>query len=155
MSPVSGTLIPSDYMQRYVILESWRIVQSGWSITNSSSSGTPYTTPAGHTPAWSTRISWHKASAFEPTSYSELISNSTAVVHTLGILLEDTGYKSSVRGGDVLGVGKALLGGLGILGDGEGNPLKKGKEGGYERINRDSGGSSSLRYGTGYMVQPH
>jgi hypothetical protein len=67
-----------------------------------------------------------------------LISSSSAVVHTLGILLEDQGYKSSVRGGNVFGLGKALLGGL--TGS-QGNPLKtkEAKQMGYEGMNRDSG----------------
>jgi hypothetical protein len=63
-------------------------------------------------------------------------------VYTLGILLEDQGYKDSVRGGSILGVGKAVLGGLfgGDVSGGSGNPLKgKGREGSYERVNRDSG----------------
>lgn len=60
------------------------------------------------------------------------------MVHTLGILLEDQGYKSSVRGGDVLGLGKAVLGGM--TGS-QGNPLKgkEAKKMGYEGMNRDSG----------------
>jgi hypothetical protein len=33
-------------------------------------------------------------------------------VHTLGILLEDTGYKKAIREGSPVGVGKAILGGL-------------------------------------------
>jgi hypothetical protein len=62
------------------------------------------------------------------------------VVHTLGILLEDQGYKSSVRGGNIFGLGKAVLGGL--TGS-QGNPLKSqdAKKTGYEGMNRDSGWS--------------
>jgi hypothetical protein len=59
-------------------------------------------------------------------------------VHTLGILLEDAGYKRAVRDGDVFGVVKAFLrGGAG----GNGNPLKGREESqrGYEGMNRDSG----------------
>lgn len=105
-----------------------------------SQSGTPYKTPAGHTPTWSTKVDWHAGSAFDPSSYSSLVSSSSAVVHTLGVLLEDQGYKSSVRGGDVFGLGKALLGGL--TGS-QGNPLKtkEAKRMGYEGMNRDSGQS--------------
>lgn len=103
-----------------------------------SQSGTPYKTPAGHTPSWSTKVNWHAGSAFDPSSYQSLISSSSAVVHTLGILLEDQGYKSSVRGGSIFGLGKAVLGGL--TGS-QGNPLKgkKAKDMGYEGMNRDSG----------------
>jgi hypothetical protein len=60
------------------------------------------------------------------------------VVHTLGILLEDTGYKSAVRRNDVLGLAKAVMGGIS---GGDGNPLKSKEEKrrGYEGMNRDSG----------------
>jgi len=68
-----------------------------------------------------------------------LISESTAVVHTLGILLEDQGYKAAVNGGNVFGVVKALAAGLS---GSNGNPLKNkvDKRRGYEGMNRDSGG---------------
>jgi len=64
-------------------------------------------------------------------------------VHTLGILLEDQGYKSSVQGGNIFGLGKAVLGGL--TGS-RGNPLKSqdAKEKGYEGMNRDSGKGYSV-----------
>lgn len=108
---------------------------------NTSSSGKPFTTPAGHTPKWVERVNWHKASAFEPASYKEFIGNATAVVHTLGILLEDKGYKQAVRDGNVLEVLQAL--GKGATGSGEAsNPLKTSKDrsSSYDAMNRDSGG---------------
>lgn len=82
-------------------------------------------------------VKWHKASAFEPDTYRPLVSESTAVVHTLGILLEDAGYKKAVRSGNPLGVGKALLGGL----FGTPSPLrtKEERRAGYDGMNRDSG----------------
>lgn len=107
-----------------------------------SSSGTPYTTPAGHTPKWVSRVQWHRASAFEPDTFADLISNKTAVVHTLGILLEDAGYKAAVRSGNPLGVLKAVA--QGVLGSGvDSNPLKTTaeKRRGYDAMNRDSGES--------------
>ncbi|WVR03372.1 hypothetical protein IAU60_000363 [Kwoniella sp. DSM 27419] len=114
-------------------------VVKGWEVSSMSSSGKPYTTPAGHTPAWVPRVQWHSASAFEPSSYRSLVEGSTAVVHTLGILLEDSGYKQSVRSGDVLGLARSLVKASG-LGGGNGNPLKTEEERrkGYEGMNRDS-----------------
>lgn len=109
--------------------------------SNHSSSGKPYTSPAGHTPKWVHGVEWHKASAFEPSSYASLVASSSAVVHTLGILLEDSGYKQAVREGNVLGIVRAL--GNGLAGSGSGNPLKTTEErrAGYEGMNRDSGES--------------
>ncbi|KAK8845366.1 hypothetical protein IAR55_006079 [Kwoniella newhampshirensis] len=123
-------------------------VGKGWDVSSMSSSGKPYATPAGHTPAWVPQVKWHAASAFSPDSYSSLIQESTAVVHTLGILLEDAGYKQSVKSGDVLGLVKSFASSLGG-GGGNGNPLKSERNGnplkseeerrrGYEGMNRDS-----------------
>lgn len=103
-----------------------------------SSSGKPYTTPAGHTPKWVESVSWHSASAFDPPSYTSLVSGSSAVVSTLGILLEDAGYKAAVRSGNVFGLLKAF--GSSISG-GNGNPLKTPEErrSGYDGMNKEAG----------------
>ncbi|KAG9123048.1 hypothetical protein FRC07_000312 [Ceratobasidium sp. 392] len=108
-------------------------------MRRSSSSGQPYRTPKGHAPAWTSKVEFYKASALEPTSYRALLEPCTAVVHTLGILLEAPRYKSAIRssslGGLVSAFGHAW--GLGAAG----NPLTKstpGEEGTYESINTES-----------------
>jgi hypothetical protein len=58
----------------------------------------------------------------------------TAVVHTLGTLLEDQRYKAAVRKGGVVGLARAFAGTFGAR-----NPLEEGGEGSYEVMNRDSG----------------
>ena len=65
-----------------------------------------------------------------------------AVVHTLGTLLEDTGYKKALRSGDVGGaVGSFMRSVTGV----RGNPLEKGQgKRNYEVLNRDSGISPHL-----------
>lgn len=67
----------------------------GWRVLSISPSGTPYHTPAGHRPAWSSspNIEWHAADALNPSSYAHLADRATAAVHTVGILLESD-YKS-------------------------------------------------------------
>ncbi|CAE6424984.1 unnamed protein product [Rhizoctonia solani] len=114
-------------------------VARGWKVTSISSSGQPYRTPKGHTPAWTKEVDFRKASAFEPSTYRELLEPCTAVVHTLGILLEAPKYKSAVRGGSLGGLVSAFghAWGLGAAG----NPLEKrvpGEEGTYEYVNRDA-----------------
>jgi hypothetical protein len=85
-------------------------------------------------------VDFRKASAFEPSTYRELLEPCTAVVHTTGTLLEAPKYKSAVRAGSLGGLvssfGQAW--GLGAAG----NPLEKrvpGEEGTYEYYNRDAG----------------
>ncbi|CAK9787041.1 NAD(P)-binding protein [Cutaneotrichosporon oleaginosum] len=114
-------------------------VAKGWDVASMSSSGKPYTTPAGHTPKWVDAVQWHRASAFEPDTYRDLIANKSAVVHTMGILFEDSEYKNAIARGDILG----LLGSVARSATGSGpasNPLKTGKEARmtYEAMNRDS-----------------
>jgi hypothetical protein len=103
-----------------------------------SKSGKPFTTPNGHLPTWTEKVEWHAASAFEPASYRSLISSSTAVVHTLGTLLEGGEYKQSIKTGDAFGtvVSGAKSAFESFNG---GNPLRKGSLGSYESVNRDSG----------------
>ncbi|EUC62240.1 NAD(P)H-binding family protein [Rhizoctonia solani AG-3 Rhs1AP] len=114
-------------------------VARGWRVTSISSSGRPYRTPKGHTPAWTREVDFRQASAFEPSTYRELLESCTAVVHTIGTLLEAPKYKSAVRGGSLGGLVSAFgqAWGLGAAG----NPLEKrvpGEEGTYEYINRDA-----------------
>lgn len=89
------------------------------------------------------QVNYHAGSAFDPASYAHLLEQSTAVVHSMGILLEGSAYKHVLKNqaGGALG---------GLLGLG-GNPLERraGKEsdaetGSYETMNRDSGASSAL-----------
>ena len=99
-----------------------------------SQSGRPFASPKGHVPTWTTAVEWHAASAFKQETYRSLVGSATAVVHTLGTLLENSGYKRAMRQSDAAG----LAGYFATLLKGD-NPLAKGTEGSYERINKDSG----------------
>ena len=110
-------------------------------VTSISSSGRPFRTPKGHTPAWAERVEWRAASAFEPEQYATLLDGKAAVVHTLGILFETGaaakhgGYKQALKNNNLFGFVGAV--GSGVAGSFSGrNPLKEGE---YERMNRDSG----------------
>ena len=85
-------------------------------------------------PAWTASVEWHAASAFKPESYRSLVGSATAVVHTLGTLLEHSSYKQAVRQSDAA----SLAGIFAKLLKGD-NPLAQGTEGSYERTNKDSG----------------
>ncbi|KAF8509254.1 NAD(P)-binding protein [Gautieria morchelliformis] len=112
----------------------------GWEVASISSSGTPFRTPKGHKPGWAAHVSWHTASALSPNTYRTLLRGRTAVVHTVGTLLEIARYKEAVRATDVGGLARAVGG---VLAGGEGrNPLKRGAStrhpASYETINRDT-----------------
>ncbi|KAE8225167.1 hypothetical protein CF319_g2052 [Tilletia indica] len=119
-------------------------VSRGWEVVSISPSGRPFTTPAGHRPGWSTSplIRWQSADALRPETYADELRSCTAVVHTIGILLESD-YKGGRAGAGEQGSG---AGGGGVLqglmkgwGFGSSNPLDEsaGKLS-YEVMNRDS-----------------
>ncbi|KAF7976348.1 hypothetical protein HWV62_7094 [Athelia sp. TMB] len=104
----------------------------GMDVTSISSSGVPYRTPAGHSPAWAAGVNWQKADALAPATYAHLLPAVDGVVHTLGTLLpEPAAYKAAVRSGSPGALLSALVGSLG-----GGNPLEGGA---YEKLNRDAG----------------
>ncbi|KAI0082640.1 mitochondrial protein [Panus rudis PR-1116 ss-1] len=107
----------------------------GMQVTSISSSGKPYTTPKGHSPAWTSKVSWQKADALDPGTYAHLMPGATAVVHTLGTLLEDPRYKEALKEGNVPKLLNAFL-----SGSTSGGRLDEPSEkpGSYELLNRDS-----------------
>jgi hypothetical protein len=65
-----------------------------------------------------------QASAFKPETYRSLVGSATAVVHTLGTLLENAGYKQAIRQSDAA----SLAGIVAKLLKGD-NPLAQGDRG--------------------------
>ncbi|KIY72183.1 NAD(P)-binding protein [Cylindrobasidium torrendii FP15055 ss-10] len=103
----------------------------GMSVTSVSSSGRPWTTPKGHSPAWTSQVNWRRGDAFNPESFASELEKADGVVHTLGTLLEDGAYKQAIRDGDIFGVTRSLMGGAS-------NPLKASGGGLYDKLNRDA-----------------
>ncbi|KAJ6572896.1 hypothetical protein B0H10DRAFT_2106251, partial [Mycena sp. CBHHK59/15] len=97
------------------------------------SSGRPYMTPKGHSPAWTAKVDWQQGDALRPETFAHLLDGAGGVVHTLGVLLEDAAYKRAVRDGDMRGLLRALAGG-------GRNPLAQTAADAptYEAVNRDS-----------------
>ena len=83
------------------------------------------------------QVTWLKGDALSPETYAHLLPVATAVVHTLGTLLEDTRYKAALKDGNV----SALLGTfVSNLVGGPGNPLEdRRKKDGYEVVNYEAG----------------
>jgi len=108
----------------------------GMQVTSISSSGKPYTSAKGHSPAWASKVDWQKGDALIPETYAHIMPTVGGVVHTLGTLLEDGQYKKALGEGSLGGLLGAFAGGFG----GGGNPLERGEanKSGYEVINRDT-----------------
>lgn len=81
-------------------------------------------------------MNWQTGNALLPETYAHLLPGVTAVVHTLGTLLEDSNYKAALKDSNIA----ALLGTFVSRLTSSENPLEdRSKEGGYEQLNRDSG----------------
>jgi len=104
----------------------------GWEVTSLSRSGQPFKSSKGHSPAWTKRVNWLTGSASDPSTYASILPTCTALVHTIGILLESD-YKS----GDPRDLLRGLLNGPLSWFSGGRNPLDE-TEKSYENVNRDS-----------------
>jgi nucleoside-diphosphate-sugar epimerase len=107
----------------------------GYEVTSVSSSGNPYRTPKGHTPAWVANVDWQTGDAFNPDTFAHLFPQVDGVVHTLGILLEDGEYKQAVRDANIPQLLSSLF--WSVTGD-TGNPLRRGSSAGSDRTTYES-----------------
>lgn len=98
-------------------------------------------------PTWASSVEWAKADILKPETYKPFLSGASAVVHTMGILLE-ADYKGVVQGREPLISGlqrafsTAKLGSQNPLQRREGEALQPKEKDGqltYELMNRDSG----------------
>ncbi|KAK0503332.1 hypothetical protein EDD18DRAFT_1422536 [Armillaria luteobubalina] len=96
----------------------------GMQVTSVSSSGRPYRTPRGHSPAWTEK------ETHDPSTFADALKDAHGVVHTLGTLLDDGKYKNAVKEGSLVGLVGSLIGSQ--------NPLEKKTGSGYESLNRDA-----------------
>lgn len=96
----------------------------------------PLVVPAAHSHHAFTQINWLKGNALQPETYAHLLPGATAVVHTLGTLLEDGRYKAALKDGDIPTLARTFLSGL----VGGSNPLEDvQKDSGYTQLNHDAG----------------
>ena len=130
---------------------------SGIALTNVySRSGEPRwdtVTDSTTRPSWASSVNWAKADMLKPESYKPFLSGASAVVHSMGILLE-ADYKGVVQGREpiVSGLQRAFssskLGSQNPLARKEGEALDPKEQDGqltYELMNRDSGMSCLKR----------
>ncbi|CAI7677188.1 unnamed protein product [Penicillium pancosmium] len=121
----------------------------GWSVVSLSRSGEPRwdaVTDSSDRPSWASSVEWAKADLLKPESYKPFLTNASAVVHSMGILLE-ADYKGVVQGREpiVSGLQRAFssskLGSQNPLTRHEGESLEPKEKDGqltYELMNRDS-----------------
>ncbi|RAL11063.1 ubiquinone biosynthesis protein COQ11 [Aspergillus homomorphus CBS 101889] len=124
-------------------------VARGWSVTSLSRSGEPrweVVTGSAGRPSWASSVEWAKADILKPETYKPFLSGATAVVHSMGILLE-ADYKGVVQGREPIlsGLQKAFSaarpGSQNLSERREGEPLEVRERSGqftYELMNRDS-----------------
>ncbi|KAH8704179.1 hypothetical protein BGW36DRAFT_370822 [Talaromyces proteolyticus] len=121
----------------------------GWAVTSLSRSGEPRwdtVTASKEKPGWADSVEWAKADILKPTTYKPFLKDATAVVHTMGIILE-ADYKGVVQGKEsiVSGLQRAFsstkLGTQDPLKRGLGDELRPQERDGqltYEVMNRDT-----------------
>lgn len=123
-------------------------LKQGIQVTSVSSSGLPFRTAKGHSPAWTSNVDWQKGDALHPQTFTHLFPEVDGVVHTLGSLLENGSYKNALKNNDI----PALLGSL--FQTDVGGPLEQEKDRkkstSYEVMNRDS----ALRVCEAFMASP-
>ncbi|KAJ5126103.1 hypothetical protein N7448_005413 [Penicillium atrosanguineum] len=121
----------------------------GWTVTSLSRSGEPRwetVTDSSERPSWASSVEWAKADMLKPESYKPFLNGASAVVHSMGILLE-ADYKGVVQGREPIlsGLQRAFssskLGSQDLLSRKEGEALEPKENDGqltYELMNRDS-----------------
>ncbi|KAG0212073.1 hypothetical protein BGX28_006834 [Mortierella sp. GBA30] len=116
-------------------------VARGWDVTSLSRRGKPTLTETNKSDfaapqGWAHKVNWAQGDSLDPSSYKDAISGSNAVVHTVGLLLEDN-YKEILHSQSLDDLTKNIQ--SAIRGQ---NPLDSGKtpKSGltYERVNRDT-----------------
>ncbi|KAG7755551.1 hypothetical protein KL911_001608 [Ogataea haglerorum] len=80
---------------------------------------------------WPEKVEWVKGDIFKPHTYKDLLSDANAVVHSIGILLENPNYKKVVQSnddvlGEILSFFKTA------------NPMKKSVFNTYDKVNHES-----------------
>lgn len=105
-------------------------VKEGHHVTSFSRSGKP----PGIDPQWAQEVQWKKVDIFNPESYRHHLKDKDAVVHSIGILFENSNYKKSMNSNfDILNDIQNLA--SSIRGT---NPMEKNSHQTYEAIQRDS-----------------
>lgn len=103
-------------------------IHKGFQVTSLSSSGKP----PKEFGDWVGKVKWEQANVFEPATYQKFLLGQDAVVHSIGILLENPRYKQMLKGyrSSVFQELSSMLASP--------NPMEKSSKKTYDFINRQS-----------------
>ncbi|CCE81757.1 Piso0_002425 [Millerozyma farinosa CBS 7064] len=106
-------------------------IQLGYKVTSFSRSGKA---PSSIKTPWVEKVNWEKANIFDPETYKHKLKDVDTVVHSIGILFENQGYKQTVNTNfnflnDIQNLANTLK---------YPNPMTKDNTNTYEAIQRDS-----------------
>lgn len=106
-------------------------VRLGWSVTSLSRSGNAPKPLERYDNSWMDQVKWEKADLFEPDSYRQHLVGKSAVVHSVGILFENTSYKKALNLDltDLVKIARSMKGA---------NPMERTPKNTYAAIQRDS-----------------
>ncbi|KAI8355354.1 hypothetical protein B0O80DRAFT_449053 [Mortierella sp. GBAus27b] len=116
-------------------------VARGWDVTSLSRRGKPSLTESSQggsaaSQGWVHKVNWARGDSLDPSSYKDALKGSKAVVHTVGLLLEDN-YKDIVHSQSLDDLAKNIK--TAIRGQNPLDTTKVPKTGlSYEKINRDT-----------------
>ncbi|KAI0463163.1 hypothetical protein LJB42_003182 [Komagataella kurtzmanii] len=106
-------------------------IKAGFKVVSLSSSGKSPTKILPSDDEWVQKVQWKKADVFKPESYKDILKDANAVVHSIGILLENAEYKKAINSNnDLLGEIMSFFQ--------TSNPMTKNVSNSYDAVNRES-----------------
>lgn len=110
-------------------------LNSGYKVTAISRSGVPDLNDNVLPLSTLSQIKWAKGDVFDPTTYTSELEDADAVIHSMGTIFNDSGYKSSLNSqSSVCDFARKLPSLVSSALKGA-NPLEKSN---FDRLNRDS-----------------
>ncbi|SCV00478.1 LAME_0G09978g1_1 [Lachancea meyersii CBS 8951] len=105
-------------------------VENGYEVTSLTRSGTAPRAKASWEKEWIGQVKWRHCDVLNPKTYSQCLESADNVVHSIGILLEDSSYKAQLNGKVAFDAKKMLQWGS--------NPMKNNPNFTYEVMNKQS-----------------
>ncbi|SCV00632.1 LAMI_0G06326g1_1 [Lachancea mirantina] len=104
-------------------------IEHGFKVTSLTRSGKPPRPMISSEKDWISEVNWRQCDVFDVNGYNEYLQDATNVVHSIGILLEDSSYKQKLKSNEPFKMSSPQWGN---------NPLKKDSKFTYEMMNKQS-----------------